>query len=139
MFGINKQDKKKYFNYATMFGSISEKSGTFAISGMDLTPLPVKERYQVSIKGFPYEGVKATLDDGSTGSHISVDRVAAGAILLGPVGAVIGGLARKSASDYILFEFPDGKMMVAEVPKRKRAESVTFIRELNRMAGTTAE
>src|SRR5690606_11945758 len=67
---------------------------------------------------FPVAGAHVIVDHGANiGSRISGTRVAAGAVLLGPVGAILGGMAKKDRSKiYIVATLSDGTVVSSDAP-----------------------
>ena len=86
------------------------------------------------VKGFkkwPATECEAELiEDGNEGNRITATRVAAGALLAGPVGAVVGGLAKKSnEKGWLVVTTPDGEGRI-KLSGRGVAKARTFVMNL---------
>ncbi len=92
-------------------------------------------RYLVGNKRMkrPAAGVVASIESGGdAGPKIKVGRVAAGAIIAGPVGAVVGGLLRKNVNRvYVTVTFPDGETVDEDVPVKEEREARAFVSSIN--------
>lgn len=76
---------------------------------------------------FPTHGARATVDQGGVKQKVGAGRVVGGAVLAGPVGAVIGGMAKKSKGDISLeVQLADGRVLVTTGPVKslKKAQDV---------------
>lgn len=64
----------------------------------------------------PIAGAVAEYEPGSAvGGRTTLTRVAAGAIVAGPVGAIVGGMFKKDRSrGYVSITFPDGDVVVVD-------------------------
>lgn len=70
------------------------------------------------------------IEDGNEGNRVTATRVAAGALLAGPVGAVVGGLAKKSnETGWLVVTTPDGEGRV-KLSGRGVAKARTFVMNL---------
>lgn len=66
------------------------------------------------------------IEAGPDGQRVTTTRVAAGAVLAGPVGALIGGMARKgTGSGWLIVRTPDG-----ELREKVKGSKVAKAREL---------
>lgn len=73
----------------------------------------------------------ATMETGANLRRITATRVAAGAILAGPVGALVGALAQKDQSKvYIALEVP-GDSHLIEMDARDETAARNFVRRIN--------
>ena len=70
------------------------------------------------------------IEDGNEGNRVTATRVAAGALLAGPVGAVVGGLAKKSnETGWLVVTTPDGEGRI-KLSGRGVAKARTFVMNL---------
>lgn len=81
----------------------------------------------------PVAGAVAEFESGATvGGRTTLTRVAAGAIVAGPVGAIVGGLFRKDRNKiYVTTTFPDGKVVILEGPAKDESKLREFARKVN--------
>lgn len=80
----------------------------------------------------PVAGAHAEIVDAFDGSRMTASRVVGGAVLLGPVGAVIGALARKDTSAIVVaVTFADGHIAYAQVPRKRNVEARKFVDLVN--------
>src|SRR5690606_2004281 len=83
----------------------------------------------------PVAGAHAEIVDAFDGSRMTASRVVGGAVLLGPVGAVIGALARKDTSAVVVaVTFADGHVAYAQVPRKRNIEARKFVDLVNAAA-----
>src|SRR5690606_12426693 len=90
---------------------------------------------------FPVAGAHVIVDHGANiGSRISGTRVAAGAVLLGPVGAILGGMAKKDRSKiYIVATLADGTVVSSDAPASYETVAREFAQAANRASKYWAE
>ena len=100
-----------------------------SLNGLALTA--DKIRYQ--LKTFSVVGASAVLDTiDEPAPSVSVGRIAAGAVIAGPVGAIIGGILKKDRSKgYIQITLADGTMLVSEFPSAKVSDARKLIALIN--------
>ena len=83
-------------------------------------------------------GAVAEFESGADRKRTTLTRVAAGAIVAGPAGAIVGGLFRKNQSRvYVSITFPDGDVAVIDGPVKDEAQLREFARVVN-VAGKRA-
>lgn len=89
----------------------------------------------------PVAGAVADYEAGTaTGERTTLTRVAAGAILAGPVGAIVGGMFRKDTSlGYITVTFPDGGVVVLDGPLKEEPQMRQFVTKVNAASAKHAE
>lgn len=81
----------------------------------------------------PVAGATAEFDKGSDKSSATVGRVAAGAIIAGPVGAIVGGMFKKQKGRvYVYVTFPDGDMIILDGPVKDETRLRQFAATVNR-------
>lgn len=120
-------------NLNNAVGFIDPKRGTFGVRDMDMHNVKMGD----VLKGLKYAGATASLQEGDGGgTKISAGRIVAGGILAGPVGAVVGGMARKNfaATSILAIQMPDGKTLTAEIPAKKRADAIVFVNTFNTLS-----
>ncbi|WP_032384701.1 hypothetical protein [Rhodococcoides fascians] len=78
-------------------------------------------------------GAKATVEAGASArTRMTATRVLGGAAVLGPLGAIIGGLAKKDESKvFLIVEMRDGTVYTEEVHGRKESEARKFAGMVN--------
>lgn len=78
-------------------------------------------------------GVTAEYEGGSNvGSRTTATRVAAGAIVAGPVGAIVGGMFKKDRNKvYVTVYFPSGESFTLVGPAKQDAQAREFARRIN--------
>lgn len=107
--------------------AVREQTVKFSEFEMTATHLSYKsERRSVS-------GAKATVEAGASArSRMTATRVIGGAAILGPLGAILGGLAKKDESKvFLIVEMRDGTVYTEEVRGRKEAEARKFAGMVN--------
>ena len=84
----------------------------------------------------PVVGAVAEYEPGSASAgRTTLTRVAAGAIIAGPAGAIVGGLFKKDTSrGYVTVTFPDGSVVVADGPLRDEPKMRQFAQRVNELA-----
>jgi len=69
------------------------------------------------------------------GGRTTLSRVAAGAIVAGPIGAIVGGMFKKDrAKVYVTTTFADGEVVILEGPVKDEAKVREFARKVNAAA-----
>lgn len=77
-------------------------------------------------------GAVAEFESGADQKRTTLTRVAAGAIVAGPAGAIVGGLFRKNKSRvYVTITFPDGDVAVIDGPVKDERQLREFARVVN--------
>jgi len=84
----------------------------------------------------PVAGAVAEYEAGSaTGGRTTLTRVGAGAIIAGPVGAVVGGMFKKDNSKgYVSVTFPTGAVVALDGPLQDESEMRVFVQRVNEFA-----
>lgn len=84
----------------------------------------------------PIAGAVAEYEPGSAvGGRTTLTRVAAGAIVAGPVGAIVGGMFKKDRSrGYVSITFSDGDVVVVDGPLKDESKLRTFATKVNQAA-----
>lgn len=88
----------------------------------------------VTYKGDEYDlkGARALVDSGQLGKRMTATRVIGGGVIFGPVGALIGGMAKKSTGDAFLnIELADGRLIIEPVKKKQIKEANKFAQKIN--------
>lgn len=87
----------------------------------------------------PVAGAVAEYEPGSAiDGRTTLTRVAAGAVIAGPVGAIVGGLFKKDrARGYVTVTFPDGAVAVVDGPLRDEPRMRSFVAKVNEAARRT--
>ncbi|WP_030143861.1 hypothetical protein [Mycetocola saprophilus] len=81
-------------------------------------------------------GAEAVFENGADqGRKTTIGRVAAGAIIAGPVGAIVGGMFKKNKNRvYVSITFPDGSVIIEDAPVKKEREAREFVSKINQAA-----
>ena len=81
----------------------------------------------------PVSGLNAEFESGSdVGGRTTLTRVAAGAIIAGPIGAVVGGLFKKDRNRaYVTMTFPDGDIVIVDGPAKDELKLKQFAIKAN--------
>lgn len=81
----------------------------------------------------PVAGAVAEYEPGSAvDGRTTLTRVAAGAVIAGPVGAIVGGMFKKDrAKGYVTVTFPDGDVAVADGPLKDEDKMRRFVAGVN--------
>jgi len=81
-------------------------------------------------------GASTEFESGSDmGGRTTLSRVAAGAIVAGPIGAIVGGMFKKDrAKVYATTTFADGEVVILESPAKDEAKVREFARKVNAAA-----
>jgi len=89
--------------------------------------------------GKPVVGAIAEFESGAgVGGRTTLGRVAAGAIVAGPIGAVVGGMFKKDrAKVYVTTTFADGEVVILEGPAKDESQIRDFARKVNAAANRT--
>ncbi|MGP9725439.1 hypothetical protein ACT3SZ_15620 [Corynebacterium sp. AOP40-9SA-29] len=84
-------------------------------------------------QAIPARDAKATVDAGAAAqSKVGAGRVVGGAILAGPVGALIGAAAKKSTGElFITVESTDGRVAIGSGPSKESSSATTLANAIN--------
>lgn len=86
----------------------------------------------------PVLGAEAIFEKGSDTKRPTLTRIGAGALIAGPVGAVVGGVLRKNTSkNYVTVVFADGDTAIIEGPVKDEKAMREFALEINKQGSTT--
>lgn len=86
------------------------------------------------LKKWPVAECSAEFQTGEQLAKMSASRVVGGAVLLGPLGAVLGGMAKKDKSKaYVALQTPDGPV-VLEGPMKDQKDAMQFAANINAAA-----
>lgn len=84
---------------------------------------------------YPVEGACAVVDGSEISQQVSLGRIAAGGVLGGFEGAVIGGLAKKTTGDLVVrVRLADGRMLSAHGAPNARRKAHKFADAVNRLS-----
>lgn len=95
--------------------------------------------YHFALDSRPIAGAVAEFENGADiGGRTTLARVAVGAIIAGPVGAIVGGMFKKDrAKVYVTTTFPDGEVIILEAPAKDESKLREFTRKVNAAAKRT--
>lgn len=80
----------------------------------------------------PVAGATAVFETGAAAKSPTLTRVAAGAILAGPAGAIVGGLFQKDKTKaYITVTFADESVVIIDGPASDEAKMRAFADKIN--------
>lgn len=82
------------------------------------------------------KGANAYIENGANiGSRITATRVAAGLVLAGPIGGIIGGMAKKDRNKiYVLIETTNNEVVSIEAKAKDETKARAFINKVNAAA-----
>lgn len=87
------------------------------------------------LKKWPIAECEATLDTGAAvAARMTATRVIGGTVLLGPLGTVLGGLAKKNRSKVYLGIAVPGDAILIEVDSKKEGKARQFLAKFNAAA-----
>jgi hypothetical protein len=91
------------------------------------------DKVRYAFKSFPVAGAVAELDTvDAPAPQATLGRIAAGAVIAGPVGAIIGGMLKKDRSKgYISVTLSDGNIFLAEFPAARVSDARRFVALIN--------
>lgn len=85
-------------------------------------------------------GARAEFERGGDQSRPTITRIAAGAIIAGPAGAIVGGMFKKAKGKlYVTVTFPSGNIAVVEGPAKDESKLREFARRINVASAHYAE
>lgn len=81
----------------------------------------------------PVSGAVAEFETGAdAGGRTTLTRVAAGAIIAGPLGAIVAGMFKKDRNKiYVTVTFPDGDVAIIDAPAKDDSKLREFARKIN--------
>lgn len=81
----------------------------------------------------PIGGAVAEYESGAyAGEQTTLGRVALGAVIAGPVGAIVGGMFRKDRTrGYVTVTFPDGEVVILDGPIKDELKMREFASKVN--------
>ena len=84
----------------------------------------------------PIGGATATYESGANvGGRTTLTRVGVGAIVAGPVGAIVGGMFKKDRNRcYVTLEFPDREVVVVDGPAKDERLLREFAAKFNTLS-----
>lgn len=84
-------------------------------------------------KRYPRAGAKAVMDTGAAAQkRMTATRVVGGAVILGPLGAVLGGLAKKrTGMIFLTVDLPDGTCLVAGDKAKHQKDAAQAMQKIN--------
>ena len=83
-------------------------------------------------KSWPIAGAHAQCDSGASAKRMTLTRVGTGALVLGPLGAILGGMAKKDRTRvYVLVELSTGEGISFDVPAKDEAKAREFVMKVN--------
>lgn len=109
--------RSKEFPAAVQFGTMMLLDGVVYYGGYAL----------------PASGSTASIDAGAAGqSQVGAGRVIGGALLAGPVGALVGAAAKKNTgSIYVTVQSEDGQSIVAAGPSKESGAAMALVNAIN--------
>ena len=88
----------------------------------------------------PIGGAAAEFDPGYSDESTTLTRVAAGAVIAGPVGAIVGGMFKKQKGRcYVTVTFPDGEVAVIDGPVKDTSKLRHFTQQVNKASAHYAQ
>lgn len=83
----------------------------------------------------PIKDVHAEYESGEATERSTLTRVAAGALIAGPIGAIVGGMFKKDKSlVYVILTLTDGRVIVIDAPKKDSTAAHQFVGKVNTAA-----
>jgi len=84
------------------------------------------------LKSWPVAGAVAQCESGASSRRMTLTRVGAGAVVLGPLGAILGGMAKKDRTRvYVLIEIPGGEGISFDAPAKDEKQAREFVSKVN--------
>jgi hypothetical protein len=85
---------------------------------------------------YPVAGATARFESAAAAqSRMTATRVVTGAVILGPLGAILGGMAKKNTTAmYIVVELADGTVLTDEAKAKDEAQIRAFVDSVNKAA-----
>lgn len=100
-----------------------------SLDGLALT----NDKIRYNLKTYPVAGAVAEIDTvDAPAPQATIGRIAAGAVIAGPVGAIVGGMLKKDRSKgYITITLEDGKVIVSDFPSVKLSVARNLVSLIN--------
>lgn len=121
---------KDWFNAQQERADANAVYGVHRLNGGEYTYLPQGKFKNIKK---PIAGAVAEFESGAdVGGRTTLTRVAAGAIIAGPVGAIVGGMFKKDRNRvYVSITFADGEVVVLDGPAKDEPKVRAFAHKLN--------
>lgn len=92
----------------------------------------INGKVRKGLKSWDVAGAHAQVDNGASNRRMTLTRVGAGAVVLGPVGAILGGMSKKDRSRvYVLVEFAAGEAISFDLPTKDEKKAREFAQKVN--------
>lgn len=125
-----KERRKKYWSDAAK-DLVGQDTATFGRHDADCSFKGIKVsggRVQKGLAAYPVAKCAVDLVEGGKPSRMTATRIGAGAVLAGPIGAIIGGMAKKDRSKtWVIVTHPGGAFQ-EEVSSKDKPKAVAFVR-----------
>lgn len=80
-------------------------------------------------------GAEGVFESGAASSRVTATRVVAGAVIAGPLGVLVGALAKKDRTKvFAILQFGDGEQVIVEGPLKDEAKLRRFVHLFNQAA-----
>lgn len=87
--------------------------------------------FSIGVKTFPVADAELSVAVGSPQSRMTATRILAGGVLLGPVGMILGGMARKDVSQGSMTLTVNGEtVQTYPFPARELERAMEFVQQL---------
>lgn len=87
------------------------------------------------IERLAIQDVQAEYESGEPSERSTLARVTAGALIAGPVGAIVGGMFKKDKSRvYVVLAITDGRVIVIDAPTKDALKARSFVAKVNTAA-----
>lgn len=92
----------------------------------------VNGKVRKGFQSWDVTGAHAQVDNGASSQRMTLTRVGAGAVVLGPLGAILGGMAKKDRSRvYVLIEFATGEAISFDLSIKDEKKAREFAQKVN--------
>lgn len=94
----------------------------------------------MGMRKYPIAGAKASYEPGvDIAARMTATRVATGAVLLGPLGALLGGMAKKDqAKLFFALDMPDGSIVTHEIKAKHESKVRKLVENINLLSAELA-